>query len=164
MGGGIWALRPYRGISILSPLKSRFQRGDMAAAVREWQKPRRIGPSVARFQLAIPRGGGKSASLRAPEPIGIVDHRDLRHAPKISPMALPRGPSGRGNVGITTRIRNFGDKWHGFWFYFCRRPICGGFAYLVPPRWVLGDDVHIPRNFSRGPTERYGTEKWRKYD
>ena len=45
-----------------------------------------------------------------------------------------------------------------------RRPIFGCFAYLSPPRWVLGVYVRLPRGDSRIPAGRYGVVKWRKYD
>ena len=48
---------------------------------------------------------------------------------------------------------------HGpvFCFPFVVTPIYGGFAYLVPPRWVLGVDAPLPRKSPRGPTVSHGT-------
>ena len=41
-----------------------------------------------------------------------------------------------------------GNFWTCLLFAF-RRPIYGGFAYLVGPRLVLSVNVHLPRNVSR---------------
>ena len=42
-------------------------------------------------------------------------------------------------------------------FSFRPYPAYGGFASLVPPRWLLGVDVHLPLNVSRKPPWPHGT-------
>ena len=70
----------------------------------------------------------------------------------------------------TVKWRNY-DGASEFWGFLvlsvvfcCLRPICGGFAYLVPPRLVLGVNVY-PRGTSPGAprkhTVRYGAVKSR---
>ena len=54
-----------------------------------------------------------------------------------APRGTPRNAPGRQNGGIPTRVRNFRDSWPGLWFSSLRRPVYGGFAYLVPSRGVL---------------------------
>ena len=54
------------------------------------------------------------------------------------------------------------DPRPGLLLPFRRHPIYGGFAHLVPARWVLGVDVHLPRGVSRGPTEPQGTLRYGK--
>ena len=128
-------------------------------AVRGRKGQGRIGPSFARFQLPIHRASMKLAGLRVRESMGSFDSRDLRYAAEIARAALYLGPPvryGAKNGGITNGVRNFRGSWEGLAFSFRRHPIYGGFASLVPPRWLLGVDVHLPRDVSRKPPWPHG--------
>ena len=50
-----------------------------------------------------------------------------------------------------------GGSWAGLLFPLRCHTIYGAFAYLAPPRWLSGFDVHLPRNAPRNPRCPHGT-------
>ena len=79
----------------------------------------------------------------------------------------PRRATARPNGGIAIRGLEFMGSLPGLLLSFRRHNIYGGFAYLAPPRSVLGVDVRphgmAPGN-PRNPTEGSAAVKWRNCD
>ena len=90
---------------------------------------------------------------------------DVRHPKNVSRYPTERyGAVKMAVIRLESEILGISGHVLGFSAVVTPSAVCGGFAYLAPPLWVLSVDFHLPRRVFRKPTERYGAVKWRKYD